>query len=146
MSKPKGETARRQYGRIAILERRMRQLVSKRFQTDSNIAEISAIEWAIPILEQYMSDKYGDMAQRVKWHKHEKLQIKSDLWDRDGQTCYLCNQPMTYRAATIDHVQPLAKGGKDDMSNYRLAHPLCNIQKGHLTLDEFRDAQARAAV
>lgn len=146
MTKARGETARRQMGRISVLERRMRQLVQKRNKTDSNIAEISAIEWALPILEQYITDTYGEMPLRIKWHKHEKKTIKNRLWDRDGDICYLCLKPMHYGSATIDHVVPLAKFGKDDMTNYRLVHPLCNIQKGNMTLEQYKNAKEKAAV
>lgn len=147
MSKAKGETQRRELGRISVLERRMRQLIKVPIKKPGQIAEISAIEWAIPILEQHLLDKYGDeMPQRVKWHKHEKRGIVAALWARDGNTCYLCTKPLYYSAATIDHVMPLAKGGKDDMSNYRLVHPLCNIQKGNMTLEQFNKSKEMAGV
>ena len=93
-----------------------------------------------------MFDTYGVMPLRVKWHKHEKGIIKARLWDRDGDICYLCNVPMVYSAATIDHVVPLAKYGKDDMTNYRLVHPLCNIQKGNMTLEQFISSKEKAGV
>lgn len=138
MSKTPEDSARRQVQRVATLERRMRQLTSKYHQTPNNIAEISAIEWAIPILEQYLNETFGEgLVARVSWHKHEKRQIKSDLWDRDGQTCYLCNQFMSYREATIDHVIPLSKGGADNMSNYKLTHPKCNLEKGNMMLEVY---------
>lgn len=138
MSKTPEDSARRQIQRVATLERRMRQLYTKRYKTPNNVAEISAIEWAIPILEEYVKGVFGEkVVMRASWHKHEKMQIKSDLWDRDGQVCYLCNENMTYRQATIDHVIPLAKGGADNMTNYKLAHPKCNLEKGNMMLDVY---------
>lgn len=132
------DSARRQSNRVMVLERRMRQLASKRYKSNTQIAEISALEWAVPILEQYMSDTFGDeLARRVKWHKHEKMEIKNTLWDRDGQICYLCNESMSFREATIDHVIPLAKGGADDISNYKLTHPKCNLEKGNMLLEVY---------
>lgn len=141
MTKAKGETARRQLGRISVLERRMRQLVTKRYKTPSNIAEISAIEWAIPVLEKYVRDKYGDLPMRTKYYKHEKNSILYQLWTRDGDICYLCGVAMDYQKVTIDHVLPLAKGGKDEMANYRLVHEFCNLEKGNMTLEQFAQSK-----
>lgn len=128
--------------RIAVLERRMRVLVVKRDKTDANIAEISAIEWAVPILEQWVADKFGNLPLREKWFKHEKQAIRAQLWARDGGVCYLCNEPMNYRDASIDHEIPLAKEGKDDITNYRLVHPACNLEKGNMLLEVYREWQA----
>lgn len=144
MAKANGDSPRRQMGRISVLERRMRQLLQVHYKKPAQIAEISALEWAIPILEQHLTDKYGDMAMRVKWHKHEKNIIKQRIFERDGDVCYLCEQRIYYPTATIDHVVPLAKGGADDMSNYRLVHPLCNIQKGNMTVDQYLQAKEKA--
>lgn len=141
MGKARGETARRQMGRISVLERRLRQLVRVRYKKPAQIAEISAIEWAIPILEQHITTTYGEMPARVKWHKHEKATIIQQLWDRDGVICYLCLTPLSYNSATIDHVLPLSKGGKDIMSNYRLVHPGCNIKKGNMTLEQYEQSK-----
>lgn len=138
MTKALEDSARRQANRMAVLERRMRQLAGRYHRSGGQTAELSAIEWALPILEKHLYDTFGeDLAFRVKWHKHEKQEIKSKLWDRDGQICYLCNENMSYREATIDHVIPLAKYGKDDMSNYKLTHPKCNLEKGNMMLDVY---------
>lgn len=146
MSKARGETARRQLGRISVLERRMRQLINKSFRTGSNVAEISAIEWALPILEQHITNKYGGMPLRVKYYKHEKSYVVAALWKRDGEICYLCNKPMSYGEATIDHILPLAKGGGDNMTNYRLVHLPCNVQKGNMTMEQFNKSKEIAGV
>lgn len=138
MTKALEDSARRQANRVAVLERRMRQLAGRYHPTGGQIAEISAIEWALPILEKHLYDTFGeDLAFRVKWHKHEKQAIVNKLWDRDGDICYLCNEQMKYREATIDHVVPLAKGGKDVMTNYKLTHPKCNLEKGNMLLEVY---------
>lgn len=120
----------------------MRQLVNKYQKSPSNIAEISAIEWAIPILEEYIFTTFGQLPVRTSWYKHEKRYIINKLWDRDGNICYLCEEIMKYNDVTIDHVIPLSKNGKDNMSNYKLAHPFCNLEKGNMLLEVYRDWKA----
>ena len=65
------------------------------------------------------------------------------LFFRDGGVCYLCGEPCDWsdkeeRDGTIicgntypsiDHVIPLAKGGKHEWDNVKLAHRLCNSCK-----------------
>ena len=50
-----------------------------------------------------------------------------------GDACWRCNHPMTFdgppncgKAATIEHLQPLSKGGSWNMDNLRLCHVGCN--------------------
>lgn len=39
-------------------------------------------------------------------------------------------------AATVEHVIPLAKGGKHDWTNVVPAHAICNFEKGDSLLDQ----------
>lgn len=145
MSKVKNEGPRHSMDRIARLERRMRQLVAKPSKSGSNTGEISALEWAIPILEKYVADTYGYApALRANYYKHEKQWLIEILLKRDGDVCYLCEGHITPGAETIDHVIPLSKGGADDTTNYKLTHILCNLEKGNLMLDDFLALKAKA--
>ena len=61
---------------------------------------------------------------------------------RDGNVCWLCGLPVDWddidetriyagnMYPSIDHVVPLAKGGKHAWGNVRLAHRICNTMKG----------------
>lgn len=139
MSKSKNESARHLYYRIARLDRRLRQLVNKSHISDSQRAELSALEWAIPILEKYVTETTGkNLSLRADYYKHEKQEIIDSLLERDGDECYLCEKIIPKGEMTIDHIVPLHKRGKDDMSNYKLVHNDCNVLKGNFSLEEFR--------
>ena len=55
---------------------------------------------------------------------------------RDGTDCYLCGcATITLdqghpRRRTLDHVIPQRLGGKDELSNLRIACSVCNSRKG----------------
>jgi 5-methylcytosine-specific restriction endonuclease McrA len=56
---------------------------------------------------------------------------------RDQDTCRICGEPVDFsrrapdpRAATIDHVIVLSKGGAHSYANTQLAHLQCNMAKG----------------
>lgn len=69
---------------------------------------------------------------RTKWTR--KLLIT-----KHGGRCYLCNEPVELgdpaspRYATIDHVIPLSKGGRDSIDNCALACMECNQRKADTT-------------
>lgn len=55
---------------------------------------------------------------------------------RTGAPCHICGEPIDYRlphldpmAFVIDHVVPLARGGRNDLTNTKAAHRACNRTK-----------------
>jgi hypothetical protein len=58
------------------------------------------------------------------------------LWDLQFGLCWICCKPMTQReaskdrkAATMDHIVPLSRGGVNKPRNKLLAHAKCNGQR-----------------
>lgn len=141
----KGETPRHFVDRIERLRRRLRAI--SKYPSSKQMGEISALEWAIPILEHYVQEKYQDVpAARTLFHKHEKMLIIYQLISRDGKICYLCGLEMKDGDVTIDHVIPLSKGGLDAMINYKLTHELCNLEKGNMTEAQYRDRKFKESL
>jgi len=89
--------------------------------------------------------------KRDQWHKRRAIYKDSadtitirELYDRDNGTCYLCGAQCDYedmsidngtytagaRYPSIDHIQPLSKGGTHTWDNVKLACCLCNSLKG----------------
>ena len=59
------------------------------------------------------------------------------LFELYGWTCFLCKDPIDrrrrcpdWRAATIEHIIPLAHGGTHTWDNVAPAHYICNQTKG----------------
>lgn len=61
-----------------------------------------------------------------------RTEMAAHLAQRDGDACQLCAGPFTEGLAlrTLDHIIPRARGGTDHPANLRLAHFLCNHQRG----------------
>jgi len=69
------------------------------------------------------------------------------LFKKQQGRCYLCNREMEIQhgrrnTPTIDHVYPLALGGRDVSENRRAACWECNNKKANLTLTEYRALKA----
>ena len=68
------------------------------------------------------------------YHKRQKKISKvKALRARDGDNCWLCGHKMRFvgipnigKAATVEHLQPLSKGGNSAMENLALCHVGCN--------------------
>lgn len=63
-----------------------------------------------------------------------KLQL---LWE-NGKRCAICGRKIkNIDDLTIDHIVPLAKGGKNVAENLQLAHRSCNAAKSDMMPDEY---------
>lgn len=61
-----------------------------------------------------------------------------DIYERDIWLCGLCSTPVDPDVAwpdpmspSLDHIQPLSKGGAHTYENVQLAHLTCNVSKGN---------------
>lgn len=52
------------------------------------------------------------------------------LIKKNGFNCGICNKSLENQKIHIDHIYPVALGGKDIMENLQLAHIKCNTEQG----------------
>ena len=62
----------------------------------------------------------------------------------DGRCAY-CGKELGTRWH-VDHIQPLSRGGSDDIGNMNPACIRCNLRKGGLTVEEFREEIGAQAI
>jgi 5-methylcytosine-specific restriction endonuclease McrA len=77
----------------------------------------------------------GEHARRRSAEKVRRMRPR--ILERFGMVCYLCTRPIPFdttsmhpAALTLDHVVPIAQGGRDTEDNLRPAHRACNEDKG----------------
>ena len=63
--------------------------------------------------------------------EEKKDDLRKDLWKTQNGRCFICDEEIDLNLQTpdIDHIQPLANGGKDDPINFGLTHDSCNRTK-----------------
>lgn len=45
--------------------------------------------------------------------------------------CFVCSKHVRWKNATIEHIQPLSRGGTDDIDNLSISHFQCNQARGN---------------
>lgn len=62
--------------------------------------------------------------------------IREKVYEKSGGVCQLCGKPLSKYAFTVDHIQPLSRGGTNELDNLRAVHEECNKLKGKFTDSE----------
>ncbi|MEO0375533.1 MAG: HNH endonuclease [Cyanobacteria bacterium P01_A01_bin.17] len=57
--------------------------------------------------------------------------VRKYVFDRDKHTCKSCGKTGKDAKLTIDHINPLAKAGTNDISNLQTLCASCNSKKKH---------------
>lgn len=111
---------------------------SCRWCGESFVAE-SRNSWQLP---RYCSDLCSKKYHRKVSKKRNGRfavadRVRFEIYERDGWLCQLCFEPTSRRyehddplSPTLDHIVAQANGGSDDPENLRLAHAICNSERG----------------
>lgn len=59
------------------------------------------------------------------------------VFERDGYKCHYCSKQLTRFSATLDHIQPISKGGDNSFDNLITACLHCNAQRGNKAIMDF---------
>ena len=65
--------------------------------------------------------------------ENQKDELRKKLWNIQNKKCFICENEIDLQLhrdnIDIDHIQPLKTGGKDNETNFGLAHAGCNRSK-----------------
>lgn len=102
-------------------------------------------EHCILISAAYSKTPKGRLVKRVCDNKRRGAEgsftaedIK-DLYSTQGGSCYYCSVDIE-GGYHIEHMTPLSRGGRNDVSNICLACAPCNLRKHTKTAEEFQSA------
>lgn len=85
-----------------------RELMQKHLSEDKNLLEIKK-----------ELDYYNIPENRLK------------VFERDDYKCHYCSKQLTRFSATLDHIQPVSKGGDNSFDNLVTACLHCNAERGN---------------
>lgn len=99
-----------------------------------------AKKWCGPCKKWAISDSWHRRRDRLKNgdlpSRDSLVAVRRELYEQANGICQLCGTPVLPlmiapdpMSATIDHIIPLAKGGRHTRDNIQLAHFICNSRK-----------------
>ncbi len=87
---------------------------------------VRSARWETQVPSVMMLRDYMKPKQTVRFSR-------ANIYLRDNHQCQYCNEPIDVRRATLDHVQPVSKGGKTTWENCVTACEPCNFSKSDNT-------------
>ncbi|XP_051148063.1 uncharacterized protein LOC127263115 isoform X4 [Andrographis paniculata] len=99
---------------------------------DISYRPVNVVCWRRAICLEYM-DKVPHLLQVVKRRKMKRGLSRKNIFHRDNFMCQYCS---SQENLTVDHVLPIARGGKWTWENLVAACAKCNSKKGQKTLEE----------
>lgn len=71
-----------------------------------------------------------------KKRKSNSKEIRLRLWKKiENRKCYVCNEKfISFEETSLEHIISLVDGGLNNMNNYALSHPKCNLEKEKMKL------------
>ncbi len=66
----------------------------------------------------------GTRPRRITGRRLQRM--RAFVYQRDGGVCWICGLSAGVTDYEVDHVVPLSEGGRDAISNLRVAHVECN--------------------
>jgi 5-methylcytosine-specific restriction endonuclease McrA len=87
---------------------------------------VRSARWETPVPSVIILKEYMKAKTTVRFSK-------SNVFLRDLYTCLYCEDVLQKKDCTLDHVQPVSKGGKTTFENTVTACATCNANKGAST-------------
>jgi 5-methylcytosine-specific restriction protein A len=78
---------------------------------------------------------YFEDPEHIKRERSKAQELRASSWwkQRLGEgVCYYCEKRFSKELLTMDHVVPIARGGRSTKQNCVVACKECNSKKGHL--------------
>lgn len=91
------------------------------------------IPWCLELMKQRQKEQTSassvDPIHEVDYYNIADNRLK--VFERDGFQCTYCRKQLTRFSATLDHIQPVSKGGTNSMDNLVTACLHCNSSRGN---------------
>ena len=81
--------------------------------------------------------KESSVIQDIVKRKTYSEDVRKLIYHQRKGRCKICGKPVDYEDMTLDHIIPLASGGKEDVSNLQCTHMECNQANGRLSSEQF---------
>lgn len=107
---------------------------------DGTLYKVSIPDEIVGCVELMEKNLAAD-AEQVNIHKeldfYNVPENRLKVFERDGYKCHYCEKQLTRFSATLDHIQPVSKGGDNSFGNLITACLHCNAERGNKPVMDF---------
>jgi len=100
-----------------------------------------AIPDEIPLCKKLMQQNDSEMEVSVNIDEeldyYNVAENRRKVFERDGYLCHYCSKQLTRFSATLDHIQPISKGGDNSLGNLVTACLHCNSERGNKPIMDY---------
>lgn len=89
------------------------------------------------LMQQRASKEVSTIETKRELDFYNVPENKLKIFERDGYKCHYCTKQLTRFSATIDHIQPVSKGGDNSFDNLVTACLHCNSERGNKPVMDF---------
>ena len=88
----------------------------------------------VPVIVEALRLAGFGLAEDQDFYNDPELRLQ--IFERDHWRCRYCGDRVTNTTATLDHIQPVSKGGTNEASNLATCCIMCNSIKSGRTYEE----------
>ena len=122
--------------KIALQGLEEKQVILKAGDTnrDGTLYKLNLPE-EVPACKELMKEKSKkeiaevDTKKELDYYNVQENRLK--IFERDANKCHYCQKQLTRFSATLDHIQPVSKGGNNSYENLITACLHCNSERGN---------------
>lgn len=82
-------------------------------------------------MKRAVETKFSVVKPKTELDYYNVRENRNEIFERDGYKCHYCNKQLTRFSATLDHIQPVSKGGDNSYDNLITACLHCNSERGN---------------
>ena len=118
-----------------LSQKRAQRQAKEHERSEAELEKIRQRMEKAEVLEQKRQEKEAGMTERQRYIAEQRkiltASMRYDVLCRDNYRCVICGASAKDGAVLhVDHIIPLAKGGKSEMSNLQTLCDRCNLGKG----------------
>lgn len=91
------------------------------------------------VIRKRATNVYAGQKRRAAKHKQALNYTAAEIWAmaKDLPPCHYCKKPVSARDFSLDHLNPVSRGGSFKLENLVCVHDRCNRLKSSLTEAEY---------
>lgn len=105
---------------------------------NSNFLSLTNADMAEMLIKRKKAIRIDETTIKLIFTRKDWVRLKNSVIKKENRKCYICGKIIPENElATVDHLVPRSKYGRDNMKNLHCCCRRCNVDKGNRTVEEY---------